>query len=434
MAVPPQMADASPSIAVVGSGPSGCYAAQFLRKAWPKAEIAVFERLPVPYGLIRYGVAPDHQGTKAVQQQFDRLFTRDSVQFIGNVEVGSKLSLADLRSAFDIVVLATGMTGDRGLDIPGHDLAGVHGAGRITRILNEHPLEPSSDVSLGSRLVVVGNGNVAVDIIRLLLKPDSAFRGSDLNLAVRHAILEHPVTRIDVVGRSPLHRAKFDAAVISELSQIPNVRYSLAEGVDAAADGDARVLALLALVNGEANHAVQGSEGCPMVRFHFGWTPEAVVKSARHLEFIARSSSEPDETLELEADSIITAIGFQEHPTADLRASDLVEDRAGDSGRLAQGLYGVGWCAEGPTLNIPANRATTRTTVQTIVEDVASGRVRVAKGGLGVLPPGSLSESTDYDAWLLIDMEERRRAPSSKARCKIQQIDEMLQIAATRHH
>ena len=119
-----QSVNRAPTIAIVGSGPSGCYIAQFLRKRWPAAEIVIFDRLDHPYGLVNYGVALDHPGTKAVARQFDRLFDKDGVRFAGKVEIGTDITLDELRSAFDIVVLATGLHGDRTLDVPGAELPG----------------------------------------------------------------------------------------------------------------------------------------------------------------------------------------------------------------------------------------------------------------------------------------------------------------------
>ena len=123
-------ASVTPTIAIVGSGPSGCYTAQFLRKRWPAAEITIFDRLDHPYGLVNYGVALDHPGTKAVARQFDRLFDRDNVQFAGKVEIGTDITLEELRTAFDVVVLASGLHGDRTLEVPGSHLPGVLGSGR----------------------------------------------------------------------------------------------------------------------------------------------------------------------------------------------------------------------------------------------------------------------------------------------------------------
>ena len=139
----------SPSIAIVGSGPSGCYLAQYLRKAFPNSRISIFERDPVPYGLLRFGVAPDHIGTKAIAQQFERLFKRDGVEFIGNMEIGKDKSLRELRNEFDIVVIATGLNEDRSLGISGEYLEGIYSAGRITRLLNSHPNENSEGILVG---------------------------------------------------------------------------------------------------------------------------------------------------------------------------------------------------------------------------------------------------------------------------------------------
>ena len=149
-----------PSICIVGSGPSGCYLAQFLIKQWPEAQIVILDRLDHPYGLALYGVAPDHHGTRAVTKQFDRIWANPNVSFIGNTMVGRDVSVAELRDRFDIVVLATGLYQDRMLPIKGAGLKGIEGAGRVTRLINGHPNEPLEDFSIGQNLVVVGQGNV----------------------------------------------------------------------------------------------------------------------------------------------------------------------------------------------------------------------------------------------------------------------------------
>src|SRR6478609_3075307 len=145
-----QSSTLAPTIAIVGSGPSGCYVAQFLRKRWRAAEIVIFDRLDHPYGLVNYGVALDHPGTKAVARQFDRLFDKDGVRFAGEVEVGTDVMLEELRSPFDVVVLASGLHGDRPLGVPGAELPSVLGSGRLTRLINGHPDEIADGLRLGS--------------------------------------------------------------------------------------------------------------------------------------------------------------------------------------------------------------------------------------------------------------------------------------------
>ena len=211
-------------IAIVGAGPSGCFVAQSLGKACPDAEITIVDRLPVPYGLVRYGVAPDHQGTKAVIRQFARLFEKQGVTFTGNLCVGdddsADLSFAELRGMFDAVVLATGLSEDRRLGLVGEEARGVYGSGAVTRFWNDHPSDQALAPEFGNRVVVVGNGNVALDVVRLLAKGTDDFNGSDFD----PARVVTSVTDIHIVGRSPAHGAKFDAVMVKELAKICSLR------------------------------------------------------------------------------------------------------------------------------------------------------------------------------------------------------------------
>ena len=168
-------------IAIIGSGPAGCYMADQLLRLLPDASIDILERLPVPFGLIRYGVAPDHQGTKAVARVLDRVLSRDRVSFFGNVEAGRDVRLDELMSLYDAVVLATGAERDRRLGIPGEDLPGVIGSGAFTGWYNGHPDRHVPQVQGVRSAVIIGNGNVAIDVARVLAKGPAEFAGSDLS-------------------------------------------------------------------------------------------------------------------------------------------------------------------------------------------------------------------------------------------------------------
>ena len=158
-------------IAIVGAGPSGCYVADALGRKLPGARIDVFDRLPTPFGLVRGGVAPDHQGTKNIARQFERILGKEGVRFLGNIAIGRDLAYAELKEAYDVLVIATGALQDRRLGIPGEDLDAVYGSGRFVAWYNGIPdgrdLDPRLD---GKSLAIVGNGNVALDIARLLAK------------------------------------------------------------------------------------------------------------------------------------------------------------------------------------------------------------------------------------------------------------------------
>jgi len=359
----------SPTIAIVGSGPAGCYAAQFLRKAYRGAEIVIFDRLAEPYGLARYGVAPDHLGTKAVTKQFDRLFERDGVAFVGNAEIGTDITLATLRSHCDIVVLATGLSADRPLDCAGTHLAGIFGSGAITRLINGHPEETADRLHLGETVTIVGHGNVALDLVRLFLTPAVSLRTLGVSDAVVAACASIRV--VEVVGRSAAPSAKFDVALAKELGTLADVRFE-ADGLlpDSA---DARVTAITDLI------AASPAEATRKVHFRFGWTPVLVAGSARaeRITFAAGTK-----TLTLDTDSICTAIGFSERVDAPLRRSDHeTADTDLERGVLDAGLFCVGWLRRGPQGTIPANRVDSRLVVDEIIAAITSGRVTLGKPG-----------------------------------------------------
>lgn len=373
----------SPTIAIVGSGPAGCYAAQFLRKAYASAEIVIFDRLGEAYGLVRYGVAPDHQGTKAVTKQFDRLFERDGVTFVGNTEIGTDVTLAALRSSFDIVIVATGLSADRSLDCDGTHLAGIFGAGAITRLINGHPEEAADLLQLGETVTIVGQGNVSLDLVRLFLTPASTLRELGVADAVVAAVA--PVRHIEIVGRSHAPSAKFDTAMAKELGKLADVRF-LADGlyVD---PGDARVTAIADLV------ASSPTEAARTVHFRFGWTPVSIAGATR-VESITFAAGA--ETLTFPTDSVCTAIGFSEHADAPLRRGDHVTAGTDLSrGILDAGLFCVGWLRRGPQGTIPANRVDSRMVVEEIIAAITSGSLVPHKPGYStIISPALLQETS----------------------------------------
>ncbi|HEX3721797.1 MAG TPA: FAD-dependent oxidoreductase, partial [Nitrolancea sp.] len=378
---------AVPAIAIVGSGPSGCYAAQFLRKKWRDAEIVMFDRLEQPYGLIRYGVAPDHVGTKAIARQFDRLFERENVSFVGQIEIGAQITLDELRSAFDVVVLATGLYADRPLGVPGGDLAGIYGSGRITRLINGHPDEDAAGFRLGSRVVIVGHGNVAIDILRLLLTPPEDLRALGVADEIVSAISAPPVEHIDIVGRSLPFAAKFDTVMVRELAKIGDVRF-LADGIgrhggsspNCETHDRTRHEAITELVDGSPSDASR------VVHFHFGWTPRGITGSDVVTGISFGSTDGSAETLELKADSVCTAIGFVEASTAAIRRSEHETETTDlDRGILAPGVFCVGWIRRGPRGTIPENRVDARMVVDSVAALVGAGDLVLGKPGIAAL-------------------------------------------------
>ncbi len=208
--------------AVVGSGPAGFYTAEALEKAFGgQARIDILDRYPVPYGLIRFGVAPDHQSLKAVSKRYDKVADSAGVDFIGNVDVGRDISVAELLDLYDAVVLATGAPHDRKLGVPGEDLPGVIGSAQFVGWYNGHPEFADLDPYLGgSHAVVVGNGNVALDCARILSKTRNEFQGSDIVNHALEALDRSAIRTITILGRRGPHQIAMTPKELGELGHL----------------------------------------------------------------------------------------------------------------------------------------------------------------------------------------------------------------------
>lgn len=416
----------TPSIAVIGSGPSGCYAAQFFRRKWPDSEIVIFEALPVPYGLIRYGVAPDHQGNKSVIQQFDRLFEREGVQFVGNVTIGRDIPFQKLQNSFDIVVLATGLEDDRRLDILND--AGdcpIIGAGSLIKALNGHPcidIPRQSDAAtglLGKRVAVVGNGNVAMDVVRLLCKRNEHLAGSDIADDRLQYLHTEAIERIDVLGRSPAPQAKFDLSMLKEIAALPHVKI-VATGVDL----DAQDLVSALLVNkmqgasdGPSGQA-RGQTSSVTVSFHFCAQPEAIRKVDGVNRLTVRQANTPGYA-ELEVNSVVTAIGFE-------NIASHREDWSGDN------IFKVGWLNSGGKGAIAANRRDAKQVTDEIARRFEAGMLCSGAGkGIHNLSELVANKAVPFHGWRKIDDWERANAAQERCRQKIRSVAEMIAVATT---
>lgn len=243
-----------------------------LRKQWPDAHITVFSRIPVLLGLVRYGVASDHQHTKRIVDRFTRVFEDERTTFAGNVENGRDVSVDELRANFHVVVVAAGISGDRVLSIPGENLPGVYGTGQVMRWIMAHPDEVNFSPDFGRETVIVGSGNVAIDVLRTLVKDETGLVGSVLPDAAFACLERSRPRKIHIVGRSSVDRAKFDAAMIRELAALEHVSF-VVDGLDwdtELEEASSKVRTLRALAE---NHRPEAEVE---VSFHFGWKPAEV--------------------------------------------------------------------------------------------------------------------------------------------------------------
>ncbi|HEY0877185.1 MAG TPA: FAD-dependent oxidoreductase [Zeimonas sp.] len=412
-------------VAIVGSGPAGCYLADQLLRLVPDARVDVIERLPVPFGLVRYGVAPDHQGTKAVSRLLDRTLARATVRFFGNVEVGRDVRLDELRRLYDAVVLATGAPRDRRLGIAGETLPGVVGSAAFVGWYNGHPDCPPPVLRNVRSAVVIGNGNVAIDVARVLAKTPAELAGSDLPPEVHARLLEQRIQTVHLVGRRGPADAKFTKPELAELGKLEGARPQIAEPqlLDAVqATGEAA-----SIVEVLRSFAADARETPVRIVFHFGAAPLAFEGDGR-LEAVrfARADGEP---LLLPAQLAVTCIGYQAVDCCTASASPGIFENEG--ARIADGLFVVGWAARGPSGTIPTNR----TEAQRVAQRIAGELVDHGRGG-GEALAARLAERgvrvVDHAAWRAIDAAELARAGAGRCRYKFGTVDEMLDAAAQR--
>ncbi len=404
-------------IAIIGSGPAGCYLADSLLRLIPDASIDIFERLPVPFGLVRYGVAPDHQGTKAVARVLDRVLSRDRVSFFGNVEVGRDLRLEELMSLYDVVALATGAARDRRLNIPGEELPGVLGSGAFTGWYNGHPDSHPPAIDGVQSAVIIGNGNVAVDVARVLAKSAAELAGSDLSPEVTSWLETQPLETIHVVGRRSAADAKFTQHEVAELGTLQRA-CPIVQDSTALAGNSAMVETLRSFAQNKSRRA------SVTIYFHFNLTPIAFLGDDRLSAVQFRSA---DGALsEIPAQLAITCIGYETRPCCTATPANGVFTN--EEGRIKNRLYVVGWAKRGPSGTIPTNRAEAQLVAQKIAQEVPDS-VRPGTAGVLLLLSQRQVGWVDYSGWRRMDAAELARAGDGRCREKFTTVTKMLEAA-----
>ena len=429
-------------IAIIGSGPAGYYTAEAARKRWgDEVCIDIFDRLPVPYGLIRTGVAPDHQSIKAVSRRYEATALSDNVGFVGNVTVGRDVTIAELQALYDAVVLATGAPHDRPLGMPGEDLDNVFGSAAFVGWYNGHPqfADLAPDLS-GETAVVIGMGNVALDVARILAKTRAEFDGSDI---VAHALdaLEVSNTRkVVILGRRGPHQIMMTPKELGELGHLARAcpRVDPADlpeiGEDALLEPGLRK---------SVNHlrgfaAIPESHRADMpieVEFDFFAAPLALEGSAKVTGVVvertrveAGRAIPNGETYTIPANLVVSCIGYQTSPIPGVPFDERAGRFANDEGRILPGLYCVGWARRGPSGTIGTNRPDGFGVIDKMAEDIGAGSGKQGRAGFDLLAEARKLDVVTFRDWKRIEEAETRAAREGAPREKF--VDVAAMIAA----
>jgi ferredoxin/flavodoxin---NADP+ reductase len=442
-------------IAIVGSGPSGFYAAEALLRCGRSVQVSMFERLPAPFGLVRYGVAPDHPKLKEPIQVYDRIARTEGFEFFGNVHIGVDISFAELRTHYDAVILACGAQADRPLAIPGEDLPGSHSALEFVGWYNGHPdyRDRSFDLT-GEVAVIIGQGNVAADLCRMLAKPIDELRGTDVAEHALDALAHSKIREIHVIGRRGPTQAKFTSKELRELGEIPGAQ-ALAAPSDLQLNSESETEIadkrnFVAAKNMEIFRAwsmIPNTSAPKNILFDFLQSPieirghskvERMILSRNRLEgspFQQRPYATGAQT-ELACDLVLRSAGYRCVAIPGIpfdTALSVIGNRGGrvidESGSEIPGLYVTGWAKRGPTGIIGTNRADSVETVKALLSDlesVAHGPKEGNKNIRSLLSRNGI-RIVSYEDWLRIDaIELARGVERNKPREKFASVSNML--------
>jgi ferredoxin--NADP+ reductase len=425
--------------AIVGSGPAGFYTAEALQKAYgDRASIDIIDRYPVPYGLIRFGVAPDHQSIKAVSKRYDKVAEGDSVEFIGNVTVGKDVANHELLELYDAVVLATGAPHDRKLGIPGEDLPGVVGSAAFVGWYNGHPEFADLDPPLGgASAAVIGNGNVALDVARILSKTRNEFAGSDI---VNHALdaLEGSAIRtVAIVGRRGPHQIAMTPKELGELAHleaaVPVVETSdfpPPEVDETLEPGQRKSVSHL------RDFASLAADKPKRILFDFFAKPLRIEGNGRAERLIVERTELDErggargtgETYEIPATLVVSCIGYATSPIAGVPYDELAGRFPNDGGKIADRLYCVGWARRGPSGTIGTNRPDGYEVAEQVAALMpAEDGDRAGREGLRALLRQRGVRPTDFSDWRRIEEAESGAARQDAPREKMVRVEHWLQ-------
>ncbi|WP_434810685.1 FAD-dependent oxidoreductase [Microbacterium sp. bgisy189] len=457
------MTDLNLRVAIIGSGPAGIYAGNILTGAVNDAggtvAIDLFESLPAPYGLIRYGVAPDHPRIKGIVNSLHEMLDAGTTRFIGNVEVGRDIALDELQERYDAVILATGAIRDANLDIPGIDLPSSYGAADFVAWYDGHPDVPTTWPLDAAEVAVIGNGNVALDVARVLAKHAVDLRSTEVPDNVLAGLETSAVTDVHVFGRRGPADIKFTPIELRELGEVPNVDIIVHDEdfthADPAQASNNQLKVMLRVLNSWRDRPSTGASR--RLHLHFYHAPVEVLGTDR-VEGVRFERTTPTgdgsvvgtgEFREIAVQQVYRAVGYFGTPVVGAPFDEVrgvvpnVEGRVTDTssaatpedgGTAIQGLYATGWIKRGPVGLIGHTKSDAMETIAHLVADATAGRLAaptVTGDVLDLLAERDVAFTT-WEGWLALDAHERELGQThehTRERVKVVPRDEQVAIS-----
>ncbi len=427
-------------VAIVGSGPAGYYTAEGLLKRFgDQVRVDILDRLPTPFGLIRAGVAPDHQSIKAVSRRYEATAMEANVRFVGNLDIGEGVSIEELRGLYDAVIIATGAPADRKLGIPGEDKIGVIGSAAFVGWYNGHPdfadLAPPLEAE---SVVIVGNGNVALDVARILAKTPAELEGSDIVAHAAEALRHSKVREIHIVGRRGPHQVSFTPKELGEMGRLTRAQPHLDPADLPHPDSDGplepglrKVVGFLrefaGLERREAHVHVHFVHFARPVEVEGGENVTGLRVERTRLAADGRVEGTGEERV-IPCGMIVPCIGYRTNPIPGVPYDAALGRFVNDGGLIAPGLYCVGWSQRGPTGTIGTNRPDGFAIADRIAADPPAGGKPGGEGLDRLIAERDLYVVTFRD-WQAIDAAEIARARLGAPREKFVRRDAMLDAA-----
>ena len=415
-------------VAVVGAGPAGIYAGDILTKEYAAAEVDIFDRLPAPYGLVRYGVAPDHPRIKEIIKALGRVLSEPRIRFLGNVDLGGDLKIEDLRRYYDAVVVATGATADRDLDIPGIDLPGSHGAADFVSWYAGHPDVPRDWPLDAQQVAVIGAGNVGLDVARMLAKPAVEQWTTEIADNVYRGLKTNRATDVHVYARRGPAQVKFTPMELRELAHSPSVDVLVEENGFHIDDASQELIKKTKSVRMVVDTLLKYLEANPTdaphrIHIHLCQAPVALVGDGK-VEAIRTERTELDGTgravgtgefVDTPVQAVYRAVGYLSAPVPGLpfdHGTGVVPNEAGRvidlDGDAVSGLYATGWVKRGPVGLIGHTKSDAAETIRNLLDDLAELPVPDDADRDAILDHLAARgvDYTTYEDWMRLDAHE----------------------------